>query len=338
VSVDDLETGVITESSNDNMMLDMYLSQCSTVSQNDQRWKDLGYKYKGNAISGNGCGPSSLTNQLIATFGITDPNVVVGLYKEVAFLSENYGLTWMNDYFLNPNNRNYRKCTELNKLVNDYPGVFVSIPKKGDNAFITGYNFEQGKPVVMVGKYSFSQKKHQNTDAWNNENVRGLVTNLYSQGVDADLYFGGVAVGTENLKFPFRGGAGGHYVTVAINTYEFCENGTIYLIDSYPKNLGGEGSFKKEYAFVEKPKLFGDFNATYTVERHSDNVLKIQLKDGASFDSTNMGLLGLSSGSMITLVYDGGLDSSTPNINYSQLDNQIALLLPIDMNEVEAAD
>ena len=332
LSISELEAEVPLENDNDDMTLDAYLTQCLMLSQNDQRWKELAYKYKGYPISGNGCGPSSLTNLLIAAFGITDPNVVAGLYKEVASLSENYGLSWMNGYFLDPNNKKYRKYAELNNLVNGHHSKFVPISKKNDNEFITKYNFEQGTPVFMFGRYSFSQKKHQNTDAWNNENVRNLVNNLYNQGVNADLYFGGVAVGTENLKFPFRGGAGGHYVTVAINTNEFCEQGTIYLIDSYPKNLEGEDEFKKKYAFVEKPGIFRQFNETYNVERRSDNVLKIQLQDGASFNEQNMGLLGLTSGSTIVLVYDDtgeiNTETTSSNVDYSSLDQQISDYLP----------
>lgn len=335
LSVSELNQNILNENSNIKLFLDVYLSRCSTVSQNDSKWKDLGYIYKGHVVSGNGCGPSSLTNQLISAFGVVDSNIAASLYKEVIALTEKDGLNWMTEYFMNPNSEKYRKYTSLNQLVKSYHGQIIPVTggKKAVGDFIENYNFDLNKPVVVIGKYSFSQNPNPNTDAWDNGNVIDLVNALYDKGVDASLYFSGVAVGTEDLKFPFRGGAGGHYVSVSINTYEFSEQGTIYLIDSYPKNLEGEDKFKLDYAFNEKPKLFKNFNETYDVSRISDNVLKIKLKNGVDFNKKNMGLLGFVGGSTLALTYDGDKLQETKSIDYQELDKKLSSFVPSDLNE-----
>ena len=307
---DCLVTGVETDKG-------VILSDLLFVAQTDERWRDLGYTYlkdgKNKYVSANGCGPSSVTNQLIMIFGITDQKKVDALYKEVLFLSEKHGIDFISEYLNNTNS--FKKFNEslssnlysdngksmLESLVTGYNGDVTYLGNGNRNvlANLDKLSFSVDEDMILVADMSFHDKK--DSSGWNNQAVLDAVDIMYKKDPDSMMVFSGVAAGTSKLNRPFRGGASGHYFSVLINPKEFKEDGTIYILDSDPKNISSESSFDRNYAFVDNPKTFAKFMSTYDVTRVNDCVLEVQLKDSETFNTENLSILGLTGGTRLMI-------------------------------------
>jgi len=260
--------------------LNDYLKYCTTVAQDDPYWQTeeggkLTYKPGNNGhaklVYENGCGPSSITNQLITGFGVTDKETVTLLYKEVLDLTEEKGLNWVRSIH-DPNK--FKNYPTIQKLISEYDGNIISAD--GDvNKYLADYTFDITKPTMIVGKAKISTEKDgKNT----NDPLVELMKTLHNKGVDANVIFSGISSGRDTMSRPVRGGSDGHYVSLFINSNEFIQENSFYLVDSQPKNLFGEELFNHDYAFTlnSEKKTFEKFNNNWEAFRVSNNTVKFQ--------------------------------------------------------------
>ena len=287
-SVDDIST------SNIDIIYDTLLLDYGMVDQKDPRWKDL--RYGSGTIGGGGCGPSSVANALIITFGITDPNKVKSLLLECVSLG-GAGST-VSDYLVGKSKRN-NKYSTLNSIIDNAGGPIYYMGGSGNKVleYIQTNPPKDGQKVYLIGKMAF-QSGGRNDSSYGN--IINITNALYKTAPNTNITFFGMAGGTGGRAFGSKSDSG-HYVGLLINVKDFKENGSVYLLDSYPRRLPGEANnsqFWGDYNFTAKPN-YGDFkkvNSSFTFTRISRDIVKIQVKGGGAFDTEHLRLLGLSGG------------------------------------------
>ncbi len=306
-SVDNLE------SSNFDIIYDTLLAEYGMVDQKDERWKN--FKYGNGTLGGGGCGPSSVANALIVSFGITDPDKVKALVLECAKLG-GAGSSVV-EYLTNGKKRSDKYPT-LNGIIDNAGGPIYYMGGSGNKVvnYINSNPPKDGQKVYLIGKMSF-QSGGRNDSSY--ANVINIVDTLYKYAPNTNITFFGMAGGTGGRAFGSKSDSG-HYVSLLINVKDFKENNTVYLLDSYPRRLPGEsnnGEYWGDYNFTAKPN-YGDFkkvNAAFKFTHLSRDVVKITVADGGTFDTEHLRLLGLSGGTH--LVTSPGTKTTTTRASTS---------------------
>lgn len=259
-----------------------YLGSLDILSQLDERVADVSsYAYNGKPFRQNGCQPTSITNAMVAAIGdptVDSPALLLELLRLMcpggnprSGLIDTGRLRYLNTTEYSD------KYPVLNSCLQGFSAV-IATPYVLETDKLVEEIRQQGDARFMMTT-KFSLKKHWDwlvdfTEALNNAGYGDMRFAMASLGA-----------GTPGTVAPFRvDGARGHYVAIYLNVAEFCESGTIYLLDSLPRALTGEdygeGQFYgKSYEF-RRPRYqrdFAHFNDVYTVSRVSPTVLKVSL-------------------------------------------------------------
>lgn len=265
-----------------------YLSNISVISQREERFQTRDYRYMSHYFGDNGCGPSSITNALLALFNVTDSDTAFTFTEEVMrlvcdFHNKDNVATIDNLVLLDLDLKNYLKDKKdrypnLYNLVSNYSNDIVYLDSQLKVNKLIEHLESDNSNDSYTYMYKFSMQ-----DKW--DYIIDIVNTLYKyEKYDSNLIFARIAGGTNNTSAPFRSGNAGHYMTFSLNVKDFYENGTIYMLDSLARALEnekiGEGSrYKKYYDFVTNKNTFKEFNDIYDVTRVSDNVIKIGLTE-----------------------------------------------------------
>lgn len=242
---------------------DAELASLQLVSQREERFANDTYRYiKKAAFVKNGCGPAALHNALSVAFDIRDraesERVLLELMTLMADFNRpaQYGMNY---------NRSRLLCEPLD--AGEYPAL-VRLTATVDNMSWLAKSFKAERAlemiraaegsVVIMGRMNLSQN-------W--DEVISLLDTLHGMGYDDAVFsVADLSAGTPATKAPFCMGETGHYVTVTLQVGEFEENGTIYVLDSYPRAVRGEklGTlYDKKYYFAENNYLTG-FRQNYS--------------------------------------------------------------------------
>ena len=262
-----------------------YLASLDIMSQLDTRLDNGHYRYNKKPFRQNGCQPASIANALLASFGDTSLDAPAFLLETLRMLSPKH----------DPNLEliHIGKISYLSsgKPHEDFPLMNAKIQSL-DHLIATPYVLETDKMLEqMLGlgdtRYMlttrYSIKKHWDwlVDFTEALNDNGLGNIRYAHA--------SLGAGTPGTSAPFRAaGAAGHYIAVYLEVAEFCETGTLYLLDSFPRALKGEPYgeeeiYGKRYEFCmsRNERELAHFNNVYDVERISPTVLKVSLKPDA---------------------------------------------------------
>ncbi len=266
----------------DYAKFDSVLGEFGAYSQKDELWS--GSKYHQTNIGSGGCGPLSITNGIALAFNVNSKNKVASLLNDVIAIGSKYRN--VNEFLLSGNGR----FATLSGIRNN---IDVNIFNGGENASSilssVRINYFNDSNIYIFGIMNF--------DKTGISCVLNMIKYIYGINPDTNIILYNMTAGTLNLQRPFGSlSDSGHYVTLLINVREFMENNCIYLIDSLPKNLFGEHNHRVNYPFVERERYgrLGEFNKAFTVERVSEDIIKITGNERMNKD--NMTLLGLEGG------------------------------------------
>ena len=273
------------DAGNVDIIFDAIISDIELVSQIDNEWCSLTYKKDGlgnaGTIGGNGCGPCSVVNGLITTFGITGKENIKELIIECSSFDDIKNS--ITGYLLNSDKRD-DKYPMLNSIKDN--NNIVSIGSDGKQILANLGQLEDGS--YYLGSMQFDDGKTYST-------LLSMTEEIYKKYPDATITFYAMTGGVGNT-FGSSSSGSGHYVSLLVNVREFVENGTVYLLDSDPRLLEGEeahGKVNRKYNFTGvNSGDMGKFNSLYEVTRESENVLKVQLREG-EFNANNLNYLGI---------------------------------------------
>ena len=262
-----------------------YLSSLDILSQLDARLDNGSYRYNGKPFRQNGCQPASIANALLASFGDTSIDAAEFLLETLRILSPGN----------NPNS-GLIHTSQIRYLTDGaphdrYPLVNQQIASM-DHLIATPYILETDKLLeqiqelgstrfMLTSKYSLKAHWDWLVDFTEALNDAGYGHMRYAHAC--------LGAGTPGTNAPFRAaGASGHYIAVYLQVQEFCETGTLYLLDSFPRALEGEPYgegelYPKPYEFciARNAKQLAHFTNVYDVERVTSTVLKVCLKPEA---------------------------------------------------------
>ncbi len=242
---------------------DARLASLQLVSQREERFANDTYRYiKKAAFVKNGCGPAALHNALSVAFDIRDQAFSEQALLEIMTLMADFNRP--SQYGMNYNRSRllcepldaeaYPTLAEMTGLV----GSMVWQAKSFSAERVLETVRASEGSVVIMGRVNLSQN-------WGE--VIDVLDALHEMGFDdATLSVADLSAGTPATKAPFCMGETGHYVTVTLQVDEFEENGTIYVLDSYPRAVRGEklgDLYDKKYYFAENNYLTG-FRQNYS--------------------------------------------------------------------------
>lgn len=262
-----------------------YLASLDILSQLDVRLDNGSYRYSGKPFRLNGCQPASIANALLASFGDQTLDAPAFLLETLRILSQKDDPSAQ---LIHISRINY--LTDGN-LRDKFPLVNAQLQSM-DHMIATPYVLETDKMLQQIQELGdtrfmlttkYSIKKHWD---WLVDFTEALNDNGYG---DMRYAHASLGAGTPGTNAPFRAaGASGHYVTIYLEVAEFCETGTLYMLDSFPRALenepyGEEELYGKRYEFCipRQAKQFTHFTDVYNVERISPTILKICLKPDA---------------------------------------------------------
>lgn len=255
------------------------------VSQWDDRFQDETFRYGTTYFRYGGCGPSSITNGIIAALGVTDQEMAAGLLHDVLFLlsknqpTKNRAQVSYISYLsatqgqLDAPNERY---SFLNQAVRDFGGSIIY-----HNRYISAKTLPDllpaagGGPAVLHGSFTSDNR-------WTA--MRELIQALTDSGYeDARIVLSFLGAGTADTRSPFRSGTAGHYLSICISMAEFLQTGEFYVLDSLPRALFGEDygegkEFITSYDFVGKQSILfplDDFNSFFRVERVTPTIVRV---------------------------------------------------------------
>lgn len=272
----------------DDMSFDDMLSSSGVISQKDELWKNWPYKKSTHpeaTFGSAGCEAASIANALIIAFNIQDKDVIELLLKNIISTGSDVGIT--TSYIIE--NRQDRRYPTLNELISNIDGEVI---KGGGNIkTITESirNSYDGENKYIFGRMLFGNDYNE---------IINMINLVYQKNPDTNIILYGMTGGHLSLERPFGSiSSTGHYLTLLINAKEFVENNTIYLLDSNPRNLEGEETYKYNYNFILEPDTgkLKKFNDTYIITRINGNILKIVDREDF-IDSEALDLLGLEGG------------------------------------------
>ncbi len=262
-----------------------YLQTLQIISQRDSRFAtdDFRYIYK-EPFEKNGCGPASLHNGLSATLGIEDPQTSVEILTELMVL-----LAPMH----NPieNRLNYNHVQELLAPDPDrYPALAVLMTKAAYTSYLGPTTANKVKKELekapddsfLLGRININSSMGELLD---------IAKVLCEAGYpNAMIAVSGVSAGGNNSQTPFGQGNEGHFITYLVTAREFSEEGTVYVLDSFPRALRGErlnDIYTKRYYFAESNYLSG-FRLTYDVTRVQPTVVMCTLNAASAAEIADL--------------------------------------------------
>ncbi len=233
-----------------------------------------------------GCGPASITNALIAVFGVTDPATAHAMAPEVLHLLSHgrdykeamVNISWFNRLFDPSMLANERDGSPvLSSLLMQRSGGLVL----SDAPLHAEEMAEAARPLapgaILTGRVTVRE-------SW--RELVSLMYALHEAGRDdarVTLAFAGV--GKSDNGTPLRSGKGGHYLSVMLHVGSFFEDGSVYVIDSLPRALAGEPFGEGEpyavaYGFT-LDRASTPFNQTYDAARVRREVIRLSLSPEA---------------------------------------------------------
>ena len=242
---------------------DARLASVQLISQREERFDTDTYRYikKADFVK-NGCGPAALHNALSVAFDIRDRDCSERTLLELMTLMADFNRPA--DFGMN-----YKRASLLCEPLDpqSYPTLagltgsveaMVWIPKTPTaDKILAAVDAVDGSAVIM-GRINPSQN-------W--EELIRTIDGLHARSLDeATLSVAVVSAGTPSTKAPFNLGDTGHFVTITVEVGEFEENGTVYVLDSYPRAVRGEklgDIYDKKYYFAENNFLTG-FRQNYS--------------------------------------------------------------------------
>ncbi len=247
-----------------------------TISQRDLRYNTDEYRFFGDRFVINGCGPASVVNGMNVAFGIEDQELTDRILLEIMVLNaglvkpEKTNITFTHmDRLVQEVCDSYPALTEMKARVDEVRWVEKSLTKK---SIMKAVNSAAGSAVIM-GRINLSQGWLEIIDTADELNAMGLG--------DAVFTVTRMSAGTETTATPFCMGENGHFITVCIQVREFIEQGTIYVIDSYPRAVRGESLneiYDKRYYFAANNKLTA-FRTNYDAWHLSPTIVKCSPKE-----------------------------------------------------------
>ena len=254
------------------------LGSLDIISQYDQRLQEERYYYQNMYFRIAGCKPASVTNAVAALLATPETNVPElmlelrnGMLYDRSNKEASVELNRLPDYLRQPR----ESAVELRTVLQQVTAVSL-----------LSQDMCAQEPAALLNQFLISEKAHPLlmryfylTDSWPwLINMAGALCELGHP--DARFALCTVGVGTVNTDGPFHLGQSGHYATLYFQADEFYNNGTFYLLDSYPRALhdeiyGFREVYPVRYPFIEKAKH--RFNEYYTPTRISDTVIQFTL-------------------------------------------------------------
>lgn len=252
------------------------LAQLDFIIQADERIQDEEFYYYDAPFWVAGCLPSSATNGMLAVLGTPDMDSIRLLKQFLNGLRhEEHGpaveLSYL--YYITKSPRS--AAYEMQALVAPVTRFYSYDSVKGisDRAVLLGTNASDSHPLSFV-RMTLSQRWQ-----WIAETAAYLRDSGHP---DARIALCGVSVGTTESLAPLRCGYYGHYVSFYLEAGEFAENGTLYMMDSYPRALADEASgegtpYEVDYPFSAEPSQ--PLNHYFSATRITDTVVQFTLRD-----------------------------------------------------------
>ena len=255
------------------------LQELQIISQRDPRFAGRDYRYiDKQSFEKNGCGPAALHNGLAVTLGIEDPEesgqILLELMRMLAVKHDPV-----------QNRINYDNTLRLiDADAAAYPALARLMENCAHRAAVTKVTADrimktvnaEGDDLFLVGRITLSEKM---------EEIVKLADALCEAGhEDAVIAVAAVSAGMSDSRTPFGLGDNGHYITWMILAGEFRENGTIYVLDSFPRAIRGEklnDLYSTRYYFAAND-ILTQFRVNYNVTRVSPTVLMCTLREDAA--------------------------------------------------------
>ncbi|MBQ6173153.1 MAG: hypothetical protein IJK28_00850 [Clostridia bacterium] len=273
--VRDTETVQRTDSGLQEDSFAWQMANMPFVSQRESRFAVPEYQYINHQpFSKNGCGPASLFNGMQAVFGAIPE---AGMLELMVLLSDfhrpaAYGINYNRVMtMIEPDPENCPVITEAlasaDRVVK--PGAL------NENTLLELIAEEPAGVTVAYSRFSLMK------DA---QTFVRLAQILCEAGYeDAVLSLATVSAGTEAVMSPFGMGENGHYITLVAQAGEFCGEGVVYAVDSFPRALRDETlneRYTLRYYFAGSNGLSA-FRTGYHVVRLRDTVLMCTLDESA---------------------------------------------------------
>ena len=247
------------------------LVQLDIISQRDERLQGYSHYYHWQPFRSAGCLPASVVNSVTALLGTPETNVPDLLLELMnAMIKPEFSDTIEPAYFYTAVTSPKKSAVTLRELIAPVTEIrYIESAISASSLFSAYASDDDAHPLIM------RNLTPQNNWHWFAE----LSAYLCSHGhPDARFVIMGVSVGTLQTPAPLRCGNFGHYVAFFFTAEEFHNDGTIYLLDSWPRALEGEPygeelPYFTYYRFINEPD--SAFSQYYDVTRLSDTVLKI---------------------------------------------------------------
>ena len=250
------------------------LLACPLIEQFDSRYQGKNYRYMNAAFSAEGCGPSSVANLLASVLGVEDQTDMDGLLSEIL---------WMLPYNHVPSTTeaDLRNMDRLGRISEEETPVLYRMTQRfGGHWTVIG---EEAAPEELARLAadsvtpSFYAARFRLSERWGE--LTQLCSALYGAGLEeAVIGVGHLSVGNRNVDAPFRY-RDGHYVSLCIHVKTLMEEGSLYLLDSYPRALAGEKVGRGAYSdyYVLKVAPGETLNASFVLTRIKPEVVRIRL-------------------------------------------------------------
>lgn len=253
------------------------LASLDIISQRDERLQDWDYAYHDQYFRSAGCLPSSAVNGVVALLGTPEtdvPALLLELMKSLIHTDESNSVELGYLYSTAKNPR--KSAVVLQELVAPVTYFHNSDSSQGAldvASYFSYYDFDDEAHPLLFRRFF-----PQNNWYWISEAAAYLAQHGHP---DARIALIGVSLGDLVSGAPLRCSVHGHYATLYTTAGEFHEDGTVYLLDSWPRALEGDSygdgqRYQTYYMFIEEPEKA--FSQVYDATRITDTVLQISLK------------------------------------------------------------
>ncbi len=253
------------------------LASLDIISQRDERLQDWDYSYHDQYFRSAGCLPSATVNGMVALLGSPETDVPALLMELMKALireeqSDSIQLDRLYSTVQNPR----QSAVVLQELVAPVTYFHFSDSSKGKldvPTYLSYFDFDDEAHPLLFRRLTPQYNWH-----W----IAEVAAYLYSHGhPDARIALIGSSLGNLVSTGPLRCSVHGHYGTFYTTAEEFHLDGTIYLLDSWPRALEGDSygdgqRYQTYYMFIEEPE--SAFAQAYDATRITDTVLQISLK------------------------------------------------------------
>ena len=265
--------------------VDQRMQQLAVLSQQDVRIAAL--PYNNGTVGARGCGPVSVSNALIAVFGLTDADEAAQLTYEVMAV-----LTPKRQYRRSPidigrmarvlHQADRAKSVEdfplLASFVGHFPGQILYQDRDMTAESLLGTLLQADDSPRLLAERMTVQ------DSWL-EAVR-IAYALDEAGFsNALICLAHAGAGTGSTSAPLRTSSQGHYLSMCMHVGTFVREGRMYVLDSLPRALAGESFgadsvFHVPYPFAQDSPL-SPFCSTFAAARISPTVIRLSLQPDA---------------------------------------------------------